>query len=61
MLFISVALAEDDYRKLVEKYEESEIEFKNALGKKYALTEQYIQKQGNKQPICYLNESQFYP
>ena len=61
MLFISVALAEDDYRKLVEKYEESEIEFKNALDKKYALTEQYIQKQGNKQPIYYLNESQFYP
>ena len=48
LLFISVILAEDDYRNLVGKYEESEIEFKNALDKKDALTEQHIQKQGNK-------------
>ena len=47
MLFISVILAEDDYRKLVEKYKESEIELKNALDKKDALTEQNIQKQGS--------------
>lgn len=44
MLFISVVLAKDDYKNLLEKYFENEIEYTGTLDEKGAVTEE---QQGN--------------